>query len=266
MGGDSRLNHTGEFMGEQRGKKQSEEEVLAEAEKTLGLVQKASGEKVEKTDKSDKKSDKVEKAPRVGKPKQRSKKYQEAVTKVDKTKFYDLAEAIETAKLASYSKFDGSIELHVSLLTKRGEDRFRAMIDLPHGTGKKVNAVILTDELIAKIAKTKKVDADILLAKPDMMAKIAKIAKILGPIGKMPNPKSGTITADPEKAIKEFNAGKIEVRSDANGNIHQLIGKVSWDSAKLKANIEALIAILPKSKLQRVVVCATMSPAVKVKI
>jgi len=124
----------------------------------------------------------------------------------------------------------------------------------------------LDEKIIEEITKTSKAEADIYLTTPALMPQVAKLAKILGPKGKMPNPKSGTITDNPEKTLKELSGGQVEYKSDNTGNIHQVIGKVSADSKKLIDNYQALISLLPKEKIIAVNLCATMGPAVKVQV
>lgn len=260
-------------MGEQRDKKQSEEDILSEAEKQLDKMK-----EIEKKDKKDsteskkadqpgqKKSNKKTKAAKSKKAKKRSAKYLEAVEKIDRSKQYNLKNAIELLKKTSYTKFDGSIELSARLLKKKSTQPFRTILDLPHGRGKKPKIVILDQVKIDQISKTKKIDFDIALVSPSLMGKVARIAKILGPKGKMPNPKSGTITSDPEKTKKELEGGKVEIKENDQGIIHQMVGKVSWDEKKLEENIRACTKLLPKSRLQRVVISATMSPGIKINL
>lgn len=247
-------------MGEKRAKKQTEEEILAEAEKTIAEVK----EKVELTDKEEKDSSKVKKI-KAGK-RARSIKYIEAVSKVDKNKFYPLEEALELVRATSYSKFDGSIEAHIKIKIKKGQDNLRGTINLAHGVGKVTKVAIVDEAMIEKILKDKKTEFDVLLARPEMMPKLAKVAKILGPAGKMPNPKTGTITTDPEKAIEEFKAGKMEYRADSYNIIHQVIGKVSFDTSKLMDNYKTLFAVLPQTRVQSITLCSTMGPGIKVKL
>lgn len=210
---------------------------------------------------------KVEKKPKKGKAKIRSKKYQEVKALVDSKEKYEIKEAIELVKKTSMTKFDGNVEVHIRLLGKNGKpEQVRGLLQYPHSTGKKLNVVILDEKIIDEIEKTKKVDADIYLAIPAQMSKVAKLAKILGPKGKMPNPKAGTITEDPEKTMKDMSAGQVEYRTDNTGNLHQVIGKVSGKVEDLEENLKALIAVLPTEKIVSANLCATMGPAVKVTI
>ncbi|MDO8686673.1 MAG: 50S ribosomal protein L1, partial [Candidatus Berkelbacteria bacterium] len=170
-------------------------------------------------------------------------------------------------KKTSMTKFDGNVEVHIRILGKNGKpEQVRGLLQYPHSTGKKISIVILDDRIIDEIEKTKKVEADIYLTTPAMMPKVAKLAKILGPKGKMPNPKAGTITADPEKTMKDMSAGQVEYKTDNTGNIHQVIGKVSGKVEDLEENLKELISVLPTEKIVSANLCATMGPAVKVTI
>ncbi len=194
------------------------------------------------------------------------KKHQDSVALVDKNKSYPLAEALELIKKTSYSKFDGSVDLHVRLsAAKKNEDAVRGTVTLPHGTGRERKVVVITDEMIAKIEKGW-LDFDIAVATPAMMPKLAKLAKILGPKGLMPNPKSGTVTETPEKALEELKGGRVEFKADTLGNIHQSIGKVSWADTKLTENLQAFVAALPKPRVKSVSVAPTMGAGVKVQL
>jgi large subunit ribosomal protein L1 len=199
--------------------------------------------------------------------KKRSGKYQKSAALIEKGKLYELKEALELVKKASYSKFDGSVELHLRLLkkkTKGSTESSKGIFNLPHGSGKEKKIIVLDEETIDKIAKTKKIDFDIAIATPELMPKVGKIAKILGPKGKMPDPKSGTVTNDPKAAIAEINSGKVEYRIDSSDNIHQLIGKCSWTAEQLAENAEAVLKSFPKSKITACYVSSTMSPAAAV--
>ncbi|MGA2667258.1 MAG: 50S ribosomal protein L1 [Patescibacteria group bacterium] len=261
----------GEPIAEHHGKKRKQEKVKQEhvkKEKPLKddeTVKEVSGE--EKSEKS--KEPKAEKLPKekVGKAKIRSKRYQEVLTLVDRTKKYDLSDAIELVKKTTLTKFDGNVEVHIRLLTKVGRpENLRGFIKYPHATGQKIAVVVLDEKKVLEIEKTGKAEADIYLALPEMMPKIAKLAKILGPKGKMPNPKSGTITSDPFKTKAEFEDGQVEYKTDSYGSIHQVIGKVSAKAEILSANFKALLDVLPKEKINSLTICATMGPGIKVRI
>ena len=252
-------------MGEQKERKVSEKDALKDAEKQLDAINDAkNATKAEiKSEGNTKKAKKAVK--KVKRTKKRSAKYAEITKDFDKTKYYNLEEALEYVKKTSYTKFDGTVEMLVKIARKKNQQPVRKMIELPHGTGKKVNVVILDEKMIEEIAKTKKIDFDVAIATPSIMPKIAKIAKILGPKGKMPNPKSGTVTTEPEKAKKELEGGKTEVRETCPGMIQQVIGKVSYDTIKLTDNFQKILSIVPKSQIKGVSLTATMGPSVKVK-
>jgi large subunit ribosomal protein L1 len=208
---------------------------------------------------------KTNKTPKKAEAKsRRSPKHLKASEQIEKGKLYNISEAIELIKKASYSKFDGSMELHLKLTKKKSKgstESSRGVFHLPHGTGKTKKIVILDEAKIEEIAKTKKIDFDIAIATPELMPKVGKIAKILGPQGKMPDPKSGTVTADPKKAIAEIESGKIEYRIDSSNNIHQIVGKCSWESTKIEENIKAILASFPTSKIAACYLTATMAPS-----
>ena len=148
---------------------------------------------------------------------------------------------------------------------KKGEtESVRGLVSLPGGAPKAVKAVLLTEALIDEIATTKRADADLYLATPALMAKVTKVAKILGPQGKMPNPKTGTVTTDPAAVLAEIRSGRVEYRADAQGIIHVSIGKVSWPVEKLVANAEAILTTIGSSRLRSVFLVATMGPSISV--
>ena len=195
----------------------------------------------------------------------RSAKYKAAHEHVEAGKLYPVTEAIELVKKTSYSKFDGGVELHLRLTKKKAKgstESTKGIFSLPHGSGKDRKIVVLDEAKIEEIAKTKKIDFDVALASPELMPKVAKIAKILGPKGKMPDPKSGTVTTDNKKTIEEINSGKVDYRIDASNNLHQLVGKVSWSEDKLTENIQAVLGSMPKSKIAAAYLTASMSPSV----
>ncbi len=196
----------------------------------------------------------------------RSAKYAKSATLVDAKKAYPLEQALALAQQSSYSTFVGSIEIHARLAAKKGKavEGLRGLVQLPHGTGKKIRAAVLTQELIDDIAKTKQVPYDVLIAPKALMPKVAAIAKILGPIGKMPSPKSGTVSDTPDEALAAIESGRVEYRSDATGNIHLTVGKADWDASKLLENAQAAVHALPRNQLQSMTITATMGPGVRV--
>ncbi len=224
----------------------------------------------------------------------RSTRYKKAVSGVDLKKVYPIGEAVELMKKSSTVKFDAGVEVHIHLGVdpSKSDQSVRVTMVLPHGTGKtkKVMAfvepekeseakeagadIVGGEELIAEISKSGKVDADVAVATPAMMPKIAKIAKTLGQRGLMPNPKTDTVGPAIAKLIIEQKKGKLSARNDATGNIHQIIGKVSWDAQKISENLQAFIEALRRAKpasskgifLKNVVLTSTMGPGIKVAV
>jgi len=212
-----------------------------------------------------------------------SKRYIKSVEGVDFAKAYEPKEAIELVKKTSTVKFDASVEVHAKLGIdpKQTDQNVRFAVSLPHGTGKKLRiAAFVTsareaeareagadlvggEELITEIKKSEKLDFDVAVAEPAMMKQLAAIAKTLGTKGKMPSPKTGTVSPDVGKAIKAIVSGRVEAKNDADGNIHQAIGKVSFDSAKLEENfkafMEALRAAKPKGAKQEYIESVTLA-------
>ncbi len=222
------------------------------------------------------------------------KRFELAAKEVDADKVYTPEEGIELAKKTATTKFVGNIEVHIRLGIdpKKTDQVVRATVNLPSGTGKvKKIAAFITDakrkeaedagaavfggeELIKQIKETEKLDFDIAVAEPAMMPKLAQIAKILGPRGLMPNPKTGTVTPDIGKAIKEYSTGRTEFKNDDSGNVHLTIGKTNFESDKLLANFKAFMQALnaarpqgvKKEFIQGITLHATMGPGIKVKI
>jgi len=199
----------------------------------------------------------------------RSKRYSELSEKVEKGKLYLLPDAVKLIKELSTTKFDSTVEVHVRLNKKKAKgstESSRGTVHLPHGSGKERKVIVLDEKKIDEIAKTKKIDFDIAIAAPDLMPKVAKIAKILGPKGKMPDPKSGTVTTDPSKVMAEITSGKTEYRIDSNDIVHQIVGKVSWSDDKLIDNIKAVLTIAPKSRLATVHITSSIAPSIPLDI
>lgn len=210
----------------------------------------------------------------------------------DRTKVYTLAEAIEIAKKSSTVKFDASLEVHfrLGINPKKGDQQVRGAASLPNGTGKtvKVAAFVPSDkekevkeagadyvggeDLVEEIKRTEKTDFQVAIATPDMMRHLASIAKILGTRGLMPSPKNDTVTLNPAKAVMELKKGKISFKNDDTGNLHAVIGKVSFTTEKLIENYQALLDTVKKAKpvtakgsyIKNVSVCSSMGPGVKV--
>ena len=227
-------------------------EVALEADKKAKLSK-------EKTTK--KKREKGTKKP--SKPKVKSKKYKERLEKIE-GKIYPISDGVKAVKEASFSKFDGTISLALRIeKNKKSDDAVRGTIRLPHGTGKKLKVEIATDDLVEKIKKGK-TDFDILVASPEMMPKLAQVAKILGPKGKMPNPKDGTVVEDPKTAVEDLGGNVVRYRTDLGNNIHMPIGKVSWDEKKIEENLRTVLKSLARFKIASATLSPTMGPGVKI--
>ena len=247
-------------------------ELKAEVREILEEVE--SGEKASAFAKTsaDKSAGKAGKGKKHIGPKPRSKKYQEAAKLVDKTKSYPISEAISLVKKTSYTKFDGSVEIHLNLNPNTLGDKnppadgLRGSVSLPHGTGKQVR-VIAADDAVLKDIELGKINFDILVSHPSMMPKLAKVARILGPKGLMPNPKTGTVTEDVEKRIKELSHGQVNFKTEPdNPLIHLIIRKVSFDDKKLIENTNAIFEVVGRNKIAKATVTATMGPGVRVQI
>lgn len=198
----------------------------------------------------------------------RSKKYVEKASLVDKTKLYPLPDAVSLVKQTSLTKFDGTVELHINLNPASLGDKkdMRGSVTLPHGTGKQVRVVVADDKILADVAAGK-INFDILVAHPNMMPKLAKVARILGPKGLMPNPKTGTVTPDPEKRAKELSTGSVNFKTEPDQPlIHLTVGKVSFEDKKLTENIDAILRAIGKGKITKATLSATMSPGVKIQL
>jgi len=194
--------------------------------------------------------------------KKRSKAYLAAKKLIDSSKLYPVDKAIELLKKTALSKFDGSVEIHINTIEKG----IRGQVALPHGTGKQIKVAIADDGLIKAISDGK-IDFDILVSNQTMMAKLAKVAKILGPRGLMPNPKSGTISEDPKGLALSLSKGQIQFKTESEAPIiHCVLGKVSFPEKHLEENFKALISAIRLEKIKKVVLCSTMGPGIKVKI
>lgn len=215
-------------------------------------------------------------------------------TKVDRTKVYPIDEAIALVKSTSNVKFDASVEVHVALGIdpSKSDQQLRTTVSLPHGTGKtKTVAAFVSsndekaareagadfvygEEDIKKIKDTGKIEFEIAVATPEMMPKLAVAAKVLGPKGLMPNPKTDTVNPDVKKMISDLKKGKAAFKNDDAGIVHQIIGKVSFDTDKLKENYAAFMEVLKKAKpasskgiyVKSVFLASSMGPSVKVVI
>lgn len=222
----------------------------------------------------------------------RSKRYQAAHQLVDANKSYSIDEALELIKQTAQTKFDSSVDVHIKLGidTKKANQQIRSTAQLPNQTGRKnVIAVIANesdqakakaagadivggDDLIQKIKTTQKIDFDTAVATPEMMRLLGQIAKLLGTKGVMPNPKNDTVTTDVAKTVRELKSGKVAFRADETGNIHQMIGKVSHDPAKLKANYTAFLEAVRRARpdtakgeyIVNVTLASSMGPGIKI--
>jgi large subunit ribosomal protein L1 len=220
-----------------------------------------------------------------------SKKYLEAVKKVDLEKMYAVSDAVKLLKEVSFANFDETIDLafRLGVDPRHADQMVRGAIVMPAGTGKKTTVVVITSG--EKMTEAEKAGADVVggediinkiaggwmefdrvIATPDMMGKIGKIARILGPRGLMPNPKLGTVTTDVEKAVKEQKAGKVEYRTDKNGIVHVPVGKKSFTEEQLLENMKAVCGAINRAKpssakgtyLRSLTISATMSPGIKI--
>lgn len=192
----------------------------------------------------------------------RGKKYLTATKMVDPTKIYSITDAVSLVKKMSYVKFDESVELH---LTIEG-DTIRGEVTLPHSIGKIVRVAILNDAIMAEL-ESNTISFDVLIAHPSQMPKIAKYARVLGPKGLMPNPKAGTVSAEPEKAAEKFRKGAIRFKSESKFPLmHQLVGKMSLDSAHLEENIRAFIDAVGRKNIKSASIAGTMTPGVRISL
>ena len=222
------------------------------------------------------------------------KKYLESIKAIESGKLYETEEAISLVLDSAKAKFDETVELHVRLGVdpKQADQQVRGVLVLPNGTGKNIRVLVLAkgekadqardagadfvgaEDMIQKIQSENWFDYDVIITTPDMMGLVGRIGKLLGPKGLMPNPKSGTVTMDVVKAIKDSKAGKVEYRLDKTGIIHCPIGKKSFGKDKLKENYEALIEAIIKAKpaaakgqyVKSAVLASTMGPGVKLNV
>ncbi|MBQ6980774.1 MAG: 50S ribosomal protein L1 [Clostridia bacterium] len=220
------------------------------------------------------------------------KKYVDSAKTIDSAKLYEAAEGIGLVIDSAKAKFDETIELHVRLGVdpKQADQQVRGVLVLPNGTGKNVRVLVLAkgakadeakaagadfvgaEDMIQKIQSENWFDYDVIITTPDMMGLVGRIGKVLGPKGLMPNPKSGTVTMDVAKAIKDTKAGKVEYRLDKNAIIHCAIGKKSFGVDKIKENYDALMEAIIKAKpaaakglyIKSVALASTMGPGVKI--
>ncbi len=264
--------------------KEAEEKAEKEAKKEAGDTTPKDPEAVEAKKKGP--------APKTrSKLERRGKNYRKVAEKVDATKVYTLTEAITLAVETNPSKMDASVEVHVRLGVdpRQADQNIRTTVVLPHGTGKKIRVAVFApeadaakalkagadiagDEEMTKLLDKGTLDFDVLVATPAYMPKLGKYARLLGPKGLMPNPKSGTVAADVEKAVKEAKAGKVEYRVDKQAIVHLSIGKVSFGATKLEDNAKAFFGSLAAQKpsslkgafVKTTAISTTMGPGIKV--
>ena len=224
----------------------------------------------------------------------RGKRYNEALSKIDKTKMYTKEEAIKLVKETSNAKFDATIEvaMYLNLDTKKADQQLRGAIVLPHGTGKTKKVLVIAKgdaakaardagadyvgdmDMVEKIEKENWFDFDTLIATPDAMPLLGRLGRILGPKGLMPNPKTGTVTLDVAKAINDVKSGRVEYRTDSFGNVHGIIGKSSFDEEKLLENLNTFVSTILKLKpatvkgdyVKNISISSTMGPGIKVSV
>lgn len=222
----------------------------------------------------------------------KSKRYSAIMESFDKTQTYDVAEAVKNVKSFANAKFDETVEMHIRLGVdgRHADQQVRGATVLPHGTGKSKKVLVFAkgakaeeaeaagadyvgaEDLAEKIQKENWFDFDSVVATPDMMGVVGRLGKVLGPKGLMPNPKSGTVTMDVQKALEEIKAGKVEYRLDKANIIHVIIGKCSFTEEQLVENANALIQVVAKAKpaaakgqyFKSVTITSTMGPGVKI--
>ena len=226
------------------------------------------------------------------------KKYRVVLEKIDKNRVYELAEAVKIVKENKTAKFDESVEVHINtnIDPKKGDQQIRGTVNLPHGTGKSKKIAVITsthekdakaagadivegEEMIEKIKNGKIFSGksggfDVLVATPEMMPKLAPVAKILGPKGLMPNPKTDTVTTKIKETVEALKKGKAAYKNDNSGNLHQLMGKVSFEDDKLIENIKTFVGSVERAKpaglkgkfIRNISICSTMGVGLKVKM
>ncbi len=223
--------------------------------------------------------------------KNRGKRFSAALALIEKNKLYDADEAIKLVKETAKAKFDETVELHLKLGVdgRHADQQIRGAVVLPHGTGKTKRVLVIAkgdkadqalkagadyagaEDMIQKIQSENWFDYDVIVATPDMMGQLGRLGKVLGPKGLMPNPKSGTVTFEIDKAVAEIKAGKVEYRLDKSNIVHVSIGKVSFEEEQLKQNFSTLIDAIIKAKpaaakgtyLKSVTLSSTMGPGIK---
>jgi large subunit ribosomal protein L1 len=223
---------------------------------------------------------------------QHGKKYVDATRRFDRQRLYPPAEAMDLVKSLSKRNFDETVEaaFRLGVDPRKADQMIRGTVSLPNGTGKSVRVAVFaagdaareaqqagadvvgTDDLVNRIQNENYLDFDVAIATPDLMGQVGRLGRVLGPRGLMPNPKTGTVTADVGKAVAEFKAGKVEYRTDRYGNVHVPVGKISFDTDALASNYQAVLDELMRAKpaaakgryLKGVTVSSTMGPGVRI--
>lgn len=246
-------------------KKQKDEQKERSVEKKIEAgfeeVVVTSVEKVKKVKKTAKSEEKKEGKANVSK-KIRGKKYLAAKKRLGEVNKMKLAEAVELLKKAKYVSFDESVDLHMNV-EKTG---LRGEVELPHSTGKTVRVAIVSDVILDQLANGK-IEFDILITHPSFMSKLARFAKVLGPKGLMPNPKAGTVSATPEEVAKKFMKGTLRWKTEPKFPIiHQLIGKLSYESNVLTENAQAFINAVGKAQIKSMFIASSMGPSIEIEV
>lgn len=221
----------------------------------------------------------------------KSKKYVEALNKIDRTRLYDATEALSLVAEVATAKFDETVEAHIKLGvdSRHADQQVRGAVVLPHGTGKTKRVLVFAkgakaaeaeaagadfvgaEELVQKIQGENWFEFDVVVATPDMMGVVGRLGRVLGPKGLMPNPKTGTVTTDVVKAVEDINKGMVTYKNDSFGNVHTIIGKVSFDEAKLAENLTYVVKTLASSKpssvkgvfINNITITSTMGPGIR---
>lgn len=263
-------------LGDEKQEKKEKEKAKrgAEAKKLQGessqshvAKNEAIKEKIEKPEKKPKTKIQTQKKEKPSK-KQHSNNYNTVAKILDKNKKYSLKEALAILPKLKRAKFDETVELHINTIEKGISGNF----SLPHGTGKQIKIEILNQaenpkhvEEIVKKVETGKIDFDLLIATPDTMPRLARVARFLGPRGLMPNPKNGTITTKPDEIAKKFRGGQLNFKTEAKFPIlHLIVGKVSFGEKKLTDNIRTVITAVQTKNIKNITLKSTMSPAIKI--
>ncbi len=246
--------------------KRAEKKAREEAEETQTEEPDTQSEKVETTEAPSEETEASEK-PKAKKKKEkfikkkvRSVAYKAKIMEIEKNKVYSLTDGIELLRKVKIAKFDETVELHINT-TEAG---INGTVKLPHGTGKEIKVAIADDAVLAEVEKGK-INFDILIAEPSMMPKLARVARVLGPKGLMPNPKNGTISQNPEEAAKKFQGGQIGFKTESKlPIIHLSVGKTSFEDKQLEENIKTIITAIKRDKIRNITLKSTMSPGIKI--